>query len=244
MSRWPLSPGSTSGCAGEECTTFGRYCVSDGVPPRTYTTAYPDTYDPKIYPPRRGSMTLNVEPPGHTREQPDRPKKAAREAVALALTIFHRCGYFMAFPKCSLEPTTDLVFLGVGCDTAQRRFYGPEDKLRILEVILRDAIDSRNISFSQLNKLTGKCTSVAVSPARLYTHHMYRQIAVIKCSEGRKNLSSIVVSKHSGLRFEMERWLEVRARLNGVPWYDAPGHVLTISGATDASSQTLGGLIR
>ena len=64
---------------------------------------------------------------------PTDQKNAAREAVALALTILYRCGYFMAFPKCSLEPTTDLVFLGVGCDTAQRRFYVPEDKLRKLE---------------------------------------------------------------------------------------------------------------
>ena len=56
--------------------------------------------------------------------------------------------------------------------------------------------------------------------------------------------SSIAVSKRSGLRFEMERWLEVRSRLNGVPWYDATRHVLTISGATDASSQACGGLIR
>ena len=63
-------------------------------------------------------------------------KKAAREAVALAFTIFYCCGYFMAFPKCSLEPTTDLVFLSVGCDTAQQRFYVPEYKLRELEAIL------------------------------------------------------------------------------------------------------------
>ena len=63
-------------------------------------------------------------------------------------------------------------------------------------------------------------------------------------SDGRSNLSSIAVSKRSGLRFEMERWLEVRSRLNGAPWYDATRHVLTISGATDASSQARGGLIR
>ena len=35
----------------------------------------------------------------------------------------------MAFPKCSLEPTTDPVSLGVDCDTAQRRLYVPEEKL-------------------------------------------------------------------------------------------------------------------
>ena len=154
---------------------------------------------------------------------PTGQENVAREAVALALTIFNRCGYYMAFPKCSLEPIIDLVFLGVGCDTAQRRFYVPEDKLRKLEAIRRDAIDSRSISFGQLEKLAGKCTStyVAVPPASLHTHHMYRQIAAFRRSGSRKNLSSIAVSKRSGLRFEMERWLEVRSRLNGEPWYDA-----------------------
>ena len=42
----------------------------------------------------------------------------------------------------------------------------------------------------------------------------------------------------------MDRWLEVRSRLNGAPWYDVTRHVLTISGATNASSQAWGGLIR
>ena len=36
----------------------------------------------------------------------------------------------------------------------------------------------------------------------------------------------------------------MRSGLNGAPWYDATRHVLTISGATDASSQAWGGLIR
>ena len=113
----------------------------------------------------------------------------------------------MAFPKFSLDPTTDLVFLGVGCDTAQRRFCVPEDKLRKLEAILRDAIESRTISFSQPEKLAGKCTSmsVAVPPVSLYTHYMYRQIVAFKRSGGRNNVASIAVSERSGLRFEMVR---------------------------------------
>ena len=164
-------------------------------------------------------MTLDAETPGHTRPQRDRPKKAAREAVALALTIFYRCDYFMASSKCLPKPTPDRVFLGVGCDTAQSNFYVPEGKLRKLEAVLRDAIDSRSISLSQLQKLTGKCTSmfVAVPPASPYIHHMYHQIAVIKRSKDRKDLSSIAGSDRSGLRFEMERWLEVKIQLNGGP---------------------------
>ena len=63
--------------------------------------------------------------------------------------------------------------------------------------------------------------SVTVPPASLYTHHMYRQIAVTKRSEDRKDLSSTAVSERSILRFEMERWLEARTRLNGAPWYEA-----------------------
>ena len=113
-------------------------------------------------------------------------QKAAREAVAIELMVFYRCDYSGAFPKFSMEPTTDLVFLGVGYDTAQRRLYAPEDKLLKLEAVLREAIDSRSISFSQLEKLPRKCTSmsVAVPPASLYTHHMYRQIAAFKRSGG------------------------------------------------------------
>ena len=131
-------------------------------------------------------------------------QKAAREAVALILTVLYRCGYFMVFPKCSLEPTTDLVFLGVGCDTVQRRFYMLWDKLRKLQAILREVFGSRRISYSQLEKLAGKCTSmsVAVPPASLYTHHMYRQIAKFKSPGGRNNLSPIEVSQRSGLQFE------------------------------------------
>ena len=86
--------------------------------------------------------------------------------------------------------------------------------------------------------------SVAVPPASLYTHHMYRQRAAFERSGSRKILSSIAVSKRSGLRFEMKRWLEVRSRLNGVPWYHATRYVLTIAEATDASSRARGGLIR
>ena len=86
--------------------------------------------------------------------------------------------------------------------------------------------------------------SVAVSPASLHTHHMYRHIAAFKRSGGQNNLASIAVSKRSGPRFEMERWLEVRSRLNGAPWHDVTRHVLAISETTDASSQAWGGLIK
>ena len=41
-----------------------------------------------------------------------------------------------------------------------------------------------------------------------------------------------------------EEWLKARIRLNRAPWHGATGHVLTITGATDASSHAWSGLIR
>ena len=154
------------------------------------------------------------------------------------MTVLYRCGYFMVFPKCSLEPTTDPISLGVGCDTAQRRLYVPEDKLLELEAILLEAIDSRGISFSELEKLAGKCTSmsVAVAPPSLYAHGVYRQGMYSSVSEA---IESYHRSQH-----RTAEWLVVRTRLNGAPWHDATRHVLTIPEATDATSQARGGLIR
>ena len=125
-------------------------------------------------------------------------------------------------------------------------FHVPEDKLLKLKAILREAIDSRSIPFSQVEKQAGKCMSmsVAVPSASLCTHQMYHQITPLKRFEGRNNLPSIVVSDRSGLRFKIERWLEMRARLNGAPWYDATRHVLTITETADASSHAWGRLIR
>lgn len=47
----------------------------------------------------------------------------------------------MSIPKCTLEPTTRIVFLGIICDSAQCRFEVPADKLDKLEVIHRGRID-------------------------------------------------------------------------------------------------------
>lgn len=43
--------------------------------------------------------------------------------------------------------------------------------------------------------------------------------------------------------FELEKWLEVRKRFNGASWYRAEHKLLTLTGATDASSSGWGGLI-
>ena len=77
----------------------------------------------------------------------------------------------MSITKCVVEPTVRLVFLGIIFDTEARRFEVPEDKLLTSTVILTVAITTGWISFVDLERLAGKCTSmsVAVPPVNLYT---------------------------------------------------------------------------
>ena len=78
--------------------------------------------------------------------------------------------------------------------------------------------------------------SVAVPPAGLYTHHVYRHGLHSSAPEARRT--------YHRSQYRTAKWLEVRTRLNRAPWHDATRHVLTITGATDASSQARGDLIR
>ena len=136
--------------------------------------------------------------------------------------------------------------LGIVYDTEARRFKVSEDKLLKLEIILTAAITSGRISFVDLECLAGKCTSmsVAVSPASLYTYHMYKHIAKFRRTGGRTKEDMIAVQKGRGLSDEFCAWREVRHRMNGASWYDATHHSIKLTGATDASSSGLGGIVR
>ena len=172
--------------------------------------------------------------------------EAALVATYVALEVFFSAGYFISLPKCEIDPTTRPVFLGIICDSVACRFEAPEDKLEKLEVILTEAVTSGAITFRMLEKLAGKCTSlsVAVPVAALYTHHMYRQIAIFQRTGRRKKSMEIDIPKNGGLMFELTKWLEVRQRFNGASWYRAEHKMVTLTGATDASSSGWGGLIR
>ena len=119
-------------------------------------------------------------------QSPGQQREAAKEVASLALTVFYQCAYFMSIAKCVLEPTTRLVFLDIICDIEARRFEVPEGKLLKLEVLLTAASTSGWISFVDLERLAGKCTSmsVAVLPASLYTYHMYEHIAKFRRTGG------------------------------------------------------------
>ena len=177
---------------------------------------------------------------------PNQQFVAAQAAASLVLDVLYQAGYFISISKCELTPSTRLVFLGIICDTVQRRFEAPADKLEKLEHMLSDAVTSGAITFQMLEKLAGKCTSlsVAVPVAALYTYHMYKQIASFQRTGGRYRSTVISIPKSSGLMFEMERWLEARKEFNGASWYRAEHKVVILTGASNASSSGWGGLIR
>lgn len=152
--------------------------------------------------------------------------------------MFFGADYFISLLKCEVDPTTRLVLLNIICDSATCRFKAPEDKLDKLEVILTDAVTSGMTTFRILKKLAGKCTSLsgAVLVAALYTHHMCRRIAIFQRTGERKKIMEIDIPKNGGLMFELTKCREVRRRLNGASWYRAEHKMLTVTGATDASS--------
>ena len=78
--------------------------------------------------------------------------------------------------------------------------------------------------------------SVAVPPASLYAHHVYRQ--------GLHSSAPEAIRTCHRSQYRTAEWLEVRTRLNRAPGYDATRHIPTITGTTDASPQAWGGLVR
>ena len=59
--------------------------------------------------------------------------------------------------------TKHLIFLGIVCDTARRRFDVPESKLDKLGLQLNNALNDDWISPTNLEKLAGKYTSMSVA---------------------------------------------------------------------------------
>ena len=78
--------------------------------------------------------------------------------------------------------------------------------------------------------------SVAVPPASLYAHHVYRQ--------GLHSSAPEAIGPYHRSQNQTTEWLEVGTRLNRTSGHDSTRHDLTITGATDASSQAWGGRIR
>ena len=67
-------------------------------------------------------------------------------------------------------------------------------------MILHRVVDEKFIIFAMLEKLARKCTSmsVAVPPAALYTHYIYRGIGDFQRWGGTRKSTKITVESNSG----------------------------------------------
>ena len=131
------------------------------------------------------------------------PDQQAHEVAGPALIVLYHYGYFMAFPKYSLETTTDLISLGVGCDTAQRRLYVPEDKLLKSEASILEGWQPKYIV--QLTRETGReiyeyvCSGTTGQSVRAPCVPLG---AAFKRSAGHTNLPPIAASDRGVVRDE------------------------------------------
>lgn len=110
-------------------------------------------------------------------------------------------GYYLNLDKCVFDPTQNLKFLGLICDSKKFAFTLPDDKRRSF-CSLRDSIlKSEVVDMKTLQRFAGKCISLilAVPTARLHSIEVNRTISLAS-----RNSKPIKV--YQELKQEIECW--------------------------------------
>ena len=130
------------------------------------------------------------------------------------------------------------------CDSDTATFRVPQDKLEKMQQLLREALAAGHLSFRTLQRITGKCMSMAVTirPALMWTHAMFAVVAELGMS-GRCSVDLSHDSRADLVR-EFKQWLSIKATSQEGPWQRAR-HVSAAltKGSSDASSVAWGGVI-
>ena len=104
------------------------------------------------------------------------------------------------------------------CDSDTATFRVPRDKLEKLQQLLREALAAGHLSFRTLQRITGKCMSMAVTirPALMWTHAMFAVVAEL----GMSGRCSVDLSHDSraDLVSEFKQWLSITATSQKKPW--------------------------
>lgn len=176
-----------------------------------------------------------------------RPYKnlASVENVHLALAnaaAFVTChtltslGYFIGLEKSTLSPSQQVRYLGFVCDSVRQAFTLLPHKKAKFVALIKEALDSRALDLTTLQKLGGKCVSMslAVPGARLYCNEINLAIS-------RAMRSARPVRVSTCLRKELEHWLFLDHWNGFLPWRsERHCHIKLYS---DSSSYAWGGVL-
>ena len=146
----------------------------------------------------------------------------SQDGVNLALAnaaIFITCytlvslGYFIGLDKSILTPSKRVPYLGFMLDSEKQAFTLLLHKKQKFIALVKQALASNTIDLTTLQRLSGKCISlaIAVPGARLYTNEINQAISCATCSS-----RPVVISE--SLRKELQHWLFLETWDGFLPW--------------------------
>lgn len=105
-------------------------------------------------------------------------KEAAEEMVQLVLETLKEAGFSVNFEKSDLVPKTEVRWLGVVIDSVARTFTISDQRLKKLELLMRQAVARAAASARERAAIAGAMQSMvlAITPARALTAALYRSI--------------------------------------------------------------------
>ena len=135
-------------------------------------------------------------------------------------------------------------YLGIECESLEVVFRVPVDKVQKMQLRVRSALNDGYATTSTLERIAGKCTSMAVAirPACLWTTCMFSQLA--KSARNCRPENRVSFDANPELAGEFLQWSELKATTHQGPWFKARHSTVALQvGATDASSNAVGGII-
>ena len=135
----------------------------------------------------------------------------------LLMTCFYQICEEIGVPiadEKTVDPTTTLVYLGYEINTVEMSVRIPQDKIVILQNLLREALSTSKITLRELQSLVGSlafCTR-AIPAARTFNRRFYSAM-----SSARKPYHKIRVTM--GMREDMLMWQKFLAEFNGLCYF-------------------------
>ena len=143
-----------------------------------------------------------------------RSKQMAQDHLCLTLDLLEILGFLVNYPKCILQPTQIIIFLGFLVNSTQMKLYLPQERMMVITKEATTILNSpHQVSVRQLARMIGllSTTIPAVLPAPLHYRNLQRTKNQL-VSSGSYN-SSCPLTKEAQL--ELKWWLQTLHKVNG-----------------------------